>query len=140
MNSIRKLLIAATAALSFITLAHAEVVVVVSAKSSVGSLSKEQVADLYLGKSQELGGGTAAIFDLPDGPTKEAFYEKATGRSLSQVKATWSKLMFNGKGQPPKEEHSAAELKKAVSGNPNAIGYIDGAAVDGSVKVVLKLN
>lgn len=128
------------AALAFTSLAHADVVVVVSAKSSVAALSKDQVADLYLGKSQELGGGSAALFDLPDGATKDAFYDKATGRSLSQIKATWSKLLFNGKGLPPKEAASPAELKKAIAGNPNAVGYLDSSAVDGSVKVVLKLN
>lgn len=128
------------AALAFTSLAHADVVVVVSAKSSVAALSKDQVADLYLGKSQELGGGSAALFDLPDGATKDAFYDKATGRSLSQIKATWSKLLFNGKGLPPKEAASPAELKKAIAGNPNAVGYLDSGAVDGSVKVVLKLN
>ncbi len=32
---------------------------------------------------------------------------------------------------------SDAEAKKFVAANPNAIGYIDKAAVDGSVKVVL---
>jgi len=128
------------AALAFTSLAHADVVVVVSAKSSVAALSKDQVADLYLGKSQELGGGSAALFDLPDGATKDAFYDKATGRSLSQIKATWSKLLFNGKGLPPKEAANPGELKKAIAGNPNAVGYLDSGAVDGSVKVVLKLN
>jgi ABC-type phosphate transport system substrate-binding protein len=125
---------------SCVSIAYADVVVVVSSKSSVSELSKDQVADLYLGKSQELGGGAAALFDLPNGALKDTFYDKATGRSLAQVKATWSKLLFNGKGLPPKEVASPADLKKAISANPNAIGYMDGGAVDSSVKVVLKLN
>ena len=123
-----------------ISTAYADIVVVVSAKSSVASLTKEQVSDIYLGKSQDLGGGSAVLFDLPDGSVKDGFYEKATGRSLSQVKATWSKLLFNGKGIPPKEIANANDLKKAISENPHAIGYLDSGAVDGSIKVVLKLN
>ena len=137
-----KLKLASTlvAGLLLATAAWADVVVVVSSKSSVSSMTKEQVADLYLGKSQELGGGAAVLMDLPDGAVKDAFYEKATGRSLPQIKATWSKLLFNGKGLPPKEAANPAELKKAVAASPNAIGYLDVGAVDGSVKVVLKLN
>lgn len=137
MKFIAKVLLATIACTS---LAYADVVVVVSSKSSVAALSKEQVADLYLGKSQELGGGSAALFDLPDGSVKDAFYDKATGRSLSQIKATWSKLLFNGKGLPPKEAANPGELKKAIAANPNAVGYLDSGAVDASVKVVLKLN
>jgi ABC-type phosphate transport system substrate-binding protein len=123
-----------------VSLAHADVVVVVSSKASVASLSKEQVSDLYLGKNQELGGGSAALFDLPDGSLKDAFYDKATGRSLQQIKATWSKLVFTGKGLPPKEAASPDALKKAIAADPHAIGYLDSGAVDASVKVVLKLN
>lgn len=40
--------------------AGAETVVVVSAKSAVATLSKEQVADLFVGKTQQLGGASAA--------------------------------------------------------------------------------
>lgn len=64
---------------------------------------------------------------------------KATGRNAAQIKATWAKLLFTGKGNPPKEVSGNAEVKKFVAGNPAAIGYIDKAAVDGSVKVVLSL-
>jgi len=113
------------------------VVVVVSAKSAVATLSKEQVADLFVGKTQQLGGASAALVDQAE--LKEDFYTKATGRNAAQIKATWAKLLFTGKGNPPKEVSGNAEVKKFVAGNPAAIGYIDKAAVDGSVKVVLSL-
>jgi hypothetical protein len=35
---------------------------------------------------------------------------------------------------------SAAEVKKFVAGNPDAIGYIEKSAVDGSVKVLLTVE
>ena len=117
--------------------AGAETVVVVSAKSAVATLSKEQVADLFVGKTQQLGGASAALVDQAE--LKEDFYTKATGRNAAQIKATWAKLLFTGKGNPPKEVSGNAEVKKFVAGNPAAIGYIDKAAVDGSVKVVLSL-
>lgn len=51
--------------------AGAETVVVVSAKSAVATLSKEQVADLFVGKTQQLGGASAALVDQAE--LKEAF-------------------------------------------------------------------
>jgi hypothetical protein len=48
--------------------------------------------------------------------------------------------MFTGHGQPPKVVADAAAVKKAVAADPKAVGYIDKADVDASVKVVLTLN
>ncbi|MES2091944.1 MAG: hypothetical protein V4532_18475 [Pseudomonadota bacterium] len=100
------------------------------------AISKDQLANVYLGKSFDL-----KPVDLPEGNAlREQFYKKATDRDQSQIKAVWSRILFTGKGQPPLMLPDAAAVKKAVSTDPKAIGYIDKAAVDGSVKVVLTLD
>jgi ABC-type phosphate transport system substrate-binding protein len=49
--------------------------------------------------------------------------------------------VFSGKATPPKELlSSSADVKKFVAANPDAIGYIEKSAVDGSVKVVLTVD
>jgi ABC-type phosphate transport system substrate-binding protein len=84
---------------------------------------------------------TALLLDpLEGGAAREAFYSQVAGKSASQVKAAWSRLMFSGKGTPPKELGSSAEVKKMIASNPNAIGYIEKSAVDGSVKVLLSAD
>lgn len=118
-----------------VSVAFADDVVVIG-NPAAAPLTKEQVADLFLGKAQGM-----KLIDQPNSsPVKAAFYEKATGHDLSQVKATWSRLIFTGKGQPPKEVPDAAAVKKAVAADPKAIGYIQKSEVDSSVKVVLALN
>ncbi len=122
--------------------AQAQVAVVVSAKSAVGNMTAEQVSSIFLGKSNALPNGNAAVaVDLPESAgTRDTFYTKATGKSSAQVKAAWSRLVFSGKGTPPKELGSSADVKKFVAGNPDAIGYIEKSAVDSSVKVVLSID
>jgi hypothetical protein len=61
------------------------------------------------------------------------------GRSAAQLRATWARITFTGKGTPPKELKSDADVKAFVAADPKAIGYVDASAVDGSVKAVLKL-
>ncbi len=115
--------------------AHANDLVVI-VNPAAGPLSAEQVSDIYLGRN-------AAItpIDHPESsPVRTDFYKKATGRDPAQVKAVWSRLVFSGKGQPPKEYTDATAVKKAVAADPKAVGYIDKASVDGSVKVALPLN
>jgi len=113
--------------------ATADVVVVAGAGSSAANLSKEQIADIFLGKSTAL-----TPLDQPESsPLRDEFYTKVTGKSAAQAKSYWAKLAFTGKGTPPKEGANSAEIKKALAGSPNLIGYIEKSAVDGSVKTLL---
>jgi hypothetical protein len=57
--------------------------------------------------------------------------------SPAQVKAFWSKIIFTGRGQPPRTAATSLEAKKLLVANPNAISYIDQSLVDSSVRVVL---
>ena len=122
-----------------VQMASAQVAVIVNAKSPLASMTTEQVAGIFMGKNNTLPtGATAVPADLPDGVgVRDQFYSKAVGKSPPQVKATWARLTFSGKATPPRELGSAAEVKKHVAGNPDAIGYIEKSAVDGTVKVVL---
>ena len=131
MKAILKTAIAA-AALALALPAMAEVVVVVNPKAAESSMTKEQVAQFFLGKSSAM-----TPVDQPESAAiRGEFYKKVTDKDASQVKALWSKLVFTGKATMPKEVGDSAAVKKAVASDPKAIGYIEKSAVDGSVKVI----
>ena len=44
--------------------------------------------------------------------------------------------MFSGKATPPKAVSTSADVVKAIGADANAIGYVDKAAVNSTVKVV----
>jgi ABC-type phosphate transport system substrate-binding protein len=112
--------------------ALAEVVVVVNPKAAEASMTKDQIAQFFLGKSS-----TMTPIDQPeDAPIRAEFYKKVTDKEASQAKALWSKLVFTGKATMPKEVANSAAVKAAVAANPKAIGYMEKSAVDASVKVV----
>ena len=118
------------------TVAQAEVVVIVNAKNPVASMTAAQVADVFLGKDSSL-----SPVDLPDSASQRSeFYTKVAGKDSAQVKAIWSRLVFTGKSQPPKEVASSADAVKQVAGNEKGIAYVDKGAVDASVKAVLTVN
>jgi ABC-type phosphate transport system substrate-binding protein len=110
--------------------------IVVIVNPAAKPVSKEQVADLYLGRS----GGLTPIDQMVGSSIYVEFYKKATGRDIAQVKAIWSRILFTGRGLPPKQLPDSAAVKKAVAANPNAVGYIEKSAVDASVKVALPLD
>ncbi|MCC2954156.1 hypothetical protein LK542_00840 [Massilia sp. IC2-477] len=112
--------------------AMAEVVVVVNKSAAESTMSKEQVAQFFLGKSSSM----TPIDQADASPVRAEFYKKVADKDVAQAKALWSKLVFTGKATMPKEVADSAAVKAAVAANPKAIGYIDKGAVDGSVKVV----
>jgi ABC-type phosphate transport system substrate-binding protein len=122
----------AAAALALALPAMAEVVVVANPKAAESSMTKDQVAQFFLGKSSSMN-----PIDQPESaPVRAEFYKKVTDKDASQVKSLWSKLVFTGKATMPKEAADSAAVKKMVASDPKAIGYIEKSAVDASVKVI----
>ncbi len=100
------------------------------------------MSQLFLAKTTTLpGAGQAVLLNQTESlAVRDAFYSKATGKNPSQVKAVWSRLVFSGAAQAPKELPNGAEVKKAVNANPDAIGYIDSSEVDASVQVLFTVD
>jgi hypothetical protein len=118
--------------------ALADVVAVVSAKSAITSLTADQVADIFLGRVSRFPNGLLAVpIDLRDGaPERDRFYARIAGKSPAQVKAYWSKIIFTGRGQPPKAVSSDIDMKKLIAANLTAIGYIDASMLDSTVRAL----
>jgi ABC-type phosphate transport system substrate-binding protein len=133
---LKKLLIAGSLIVAANT-ACAELVVVVNPSNS-STLDEKIVQRIFLGKDKKFsdGGETIPVNQSTDSPLRADFDSTILGRSSSQVSAYWSKLVFTGKGIPPKEVSSDAEIIELVSNNPNVIGYIDSSSVTDAVKVV----
>ena len=122
------------------SVASAEVAVIVSASNGNANLDQDTIDRVFLGKSKNFPDGSQAVpVDQNAGTaSREAFNSTVLGKSSSQLKAYWSRLIFTGKGTPPKESGDDATVKDLVANNPNLIGYVDSSVVDGSVKVVHK--
>lgn len=133
MKHINRLALAAAMIFSM-AVAHADVVVVVSAKSPASKLTKEQVADIFLGRSTSM----VPLDQAAGSSVRDEFYTKVAGQTAAQVKTLWAKLSFSGKGTPPKALGSDDEVKQQLAANPNAIAYLDKSKVDASVKTVFE--
>lgn len=118
--------------------ARAEVVAVVGAKSAIGSLTQAQIADIFLGRLTKLPNGALAVpLDQPEGsPVRDEFYLRVAGKTPAQLKAFWSKLIFTGRGRPPKSLSDHTQILKAVRSNPAAIGYVDRRYADATVRIL----
>lgn len=119
------------------SLALAEVAVIVNPANSA-TISTDDISALYLGKTKKFSDGSAAVpLDRKEGDAlRTRFLDGAVGKSESQMKSYWSRLIFTGKGVPPEMLDSDKEVKAQVAANKDRIGYIDSSSVDESVKVI----
>lgn len=105
-------------------------------------LSKDEVKKIFSGRLKRFADGKMARpYNLvEDVSIRSDFDQKGLDRSSIQMKAYWSKLVFTGKGTPPKEMASEKDIIDAVANDPAAIGYVGSDAVNEHVKVALTLN
>jgi ABC-type phosphate transport system substrate-binding protein len=122
------------------SISSAEISVIVSSNNPNESIDQNTVSKIFLGKAKSFPDGSQAVpIDQDDGAAaRVAFNSTVLGKSASQLKSYWSRLIFTGKGTPPKQSGNDATVKELVANNPNIIGYVDSSAVDASVKVVHK--
>ncbi|MFY8273194.1 phosphate ABC transporter substrate-binding protein [Pseudoalteromonas sp. SSDWG2] len=106
--------------------------------SNASSIDAQTVERIFIGKEKSFSNGNKVIaISQASGATADNFNQKALNKSSGQLKAYWSKLVFTGKGTPPKEVDGDAEVIKLVSSNPDTIGFVDEANVTDAVKVVV---
>lgn len=107
--------------------------------STSGDVSKDDIARIFLAKSKKLPDGSSAKpVNLDSNAAARAPFESnVLGKSPSQVKAYWSRLIFTGKAVPIEELGDDADVVARVASTPGAIGYVDSAALTDAVRVVL---
>ncbi len=137
----RRWLLAAALALAA-GAAQAGIAVIVNPQAGVEQLSKAQVKAIFLGKRKKLPSGEAAqpVNQDEASPLYAAFAKKVLGKSPARLKSYWSAQIFSGRATPPKAVGGDDAVKRFVASTPGGIGYVDSAAVDGSVRVVLEVE
>lgn len=123
-------------------LAPADVLVVVNAANPVRSMTAEEVAALYLGRSRSFPGGEfALVFDHPrDSELRRKFFKQVANMAIGQVNTYWSRLMFSGQEMPPQVLPTEQAVIDIVRRNPGAIGYLSVAPKESGLRVVLTVK
>lgn len=129
------LLLCAVAASAVPAAAESGFKVIVHPSSPVSSLTRDQLARLFLKKTLFWPNGAKVVpVDQPDvSPVRTAFSRGALQKSMAEVAAYWQQQIFSGRAVPPTEKASDAQVVRFVMDNALAIGYVaDSADVNGA--------
>ncbi|MFT4763371.1 MAG: ABC-type phosphate transport system substrate-binding protein [Oleispira sp.] len=124
-------------ALLFSNLSFSDMAVIVHPENT-STFNEDIIKKIFLGKLTKFTNGLIAIpmNASEDMPTYDAFNDKMTGKSRTQINAYWARLVFTGKGDMPKVLSSDIDIVSTVSVNPGAISYVDSSSVTDKVKVI----
>jgi ABC-type phosphate transport system substrate-binding protein len=118
------------------------IVVIVNPSIGVQHLSRHEALDIFLGRYRTFPSGASALpIDLDINCTeRRQFYLMLAHKDSSDMSSYWARLTFSGKISPPFSVADARIAVDIVANNPNAIAYVDRAAVDNRVRIALEIT
>jgi ABC-type phosphate transport system substrate-binding protein len=126
------------------SIAHAEpdITVIANGNNDLGTLTRKQIADIYMGRTTCLPNGSVPLpLDYQgDSAVRTRFYQSITGKNMAQINAYWARLSFTGQANPPRRLADKATIMQVVGKNQGALGYVDSIAPDADANVTPVLN
>jgi hypothetical protein len=112
--------------------------VVVHPDNPIAAIDRQFLRDAYLRKSSGwTSGATIRPIDLPGRyAARGRFVQEVLKKSPSQLKSYWNQLIFSGKGVPPPEAATPAEVIAHVLAHEGGVGYLPIDADIGGAKVI----
>jgi ABC-type phosphate transport system substrate-binding protein len=111
----------------------------VIAHPGVRALDAEAIRRVYSGRMVELDGQPLRPLQLAVGhPLRRRFAAAVLQQSDEDFIAYWTVRRYIGKGAPPRELGSSAEVVAQVIATPGAIGYVDATDLKPGLHVLLR--
>src|SRR5262245_8867256 len=115
--------------------------VVVSANSTVQSMTQKELLALYTGRVRTYSNGQVAtpLDQKRDSPARESFYLHLAGMDIARINSYWARLHFTGQVQPPQALADDAAVMQKLRADPTAIGYLTRPPRDPALRELLRL-
>jgi ABC-type phosphate transport system substrate-binding protein len=115
----------------------ARLLVVANREVPVDGISSGLLQRIYLGKATRWDGGLQIRpVMLHDPDVHEAFVTGLLDRSEESFSVYWKRMVFTGKGRPPRSFDAGEELAAYLRETPGAIGFLDAGADTAGLKVL----
>lgn len=116
-------------------------VVIVSKDSNIQDITKKELSKIFLAKTKRLpSGDKSLVVESTNKEFQAKFYKTICNKNDKQLRKYWTKMIFTGRGQPPKKIKSIPELISFVKNNKNAISYIPFKDINSDIRVIMEIN
>jgi ABC-type phosphate transport system substrate-binding protein len=116
--------------------------VVVHASNPTASLGAAALGRLFLKKDTrwESGETVEPVDQSAKSTVRAAFSTDVHRKDVGSIKSYWQQQIFSGRGTPPPEMSSDAEVLAFVRSHAGAVGYVSSAAAVGDGVKVVRLS
>lgn len=98
---------------------------ITNSENSLEKVDIRFIEKLFLGKTKKWSDGKKAIpLVLKNKAIHSEFLKQYVKKSVSKFSNYWKKLIFTGRGIPPKEFSSEQEVIEYIKTHPGSIGYV----------------
>ncbi|WP_457425446.1 substrate-binding periplasmic protein [Roseateles sp. P5_E7] len=111
--------------------------VVVSVNSPLRGISRQTLAEIFLGQRLRLRDGSAPEPVMTNAAAeRELFFNTVLRRPAAEYRSAWAAQQFGGRRRAPPELAGAEAIKAHLQRHAGAIGYLPLALVDASLRIV----
>jgi ABC-type amino acid transport substrate-binding protein len=111
--------------------------VVVSVNSPLRGITRQTLAELFLGQRIRLRDGSAPEPVMANaGAERELFFSTVLRRPAAEYRSAWAAQQFGGRRRAPQELAGAEAIKAHLQRHAGAIGYLPLSLVDASLRIV----
>ncbi len=113
--------------------------VVLIGHAGVPTLDVATVQRLYTGRAVEAGGVALVLANAaPGSRLRERFMASVMNQEDAKYVAYWTVRRHIGKGTPPRDLKTAAEVIEFVQATPGAVGYVPASEIKPGLNVLLR--
>jgi hypothetical protein len=113
--------------------------VVLIAHAGMAAIDTPTAQRLFSGRAVEVGGVVVVpVNAAPGNKSRERFMAQVMAMDDDKYVAYWTVRKHIGKGTPPRELKTAAEVMDYVQATPGALGYVSAAELRPGLNVVLR--
>ena len=100
--------------------------VIVHRDNLTTSITRAELSAIYMKRTRSWGDGREIVpVDQPvSSPVRERFSRSILGKNVAYVTRYWQRLIFSGRGIPPRQLQNDAAVLELVKNSRDAIGYI----------------
>lgn len=118
--------------------AHAGEIVVIG-NSNVPKMDAATIQKVYTGKFISVAGvGVTPVGTRPGTAARSRFLQEFLNQDEDKYTAYWTVRRYIGKGAPPTDLASAADVINYVQSTPGAVGYIDESELKQGMNVIAR--
>ncbi len=114
----------------------AKITIISNPDLQISSLRAIDVERIFLRKKKTIAGRVIKIAVQKDKTLHSEFVHSYVRKTPKQFKRYYKKMIFTGKGKPPRKIDNDAAMLRWVAATPGAIGYVSEGTVDNMVQII----